>query len=561
MFLRHYLVVVVMTVAMPMAVVVLLGGLVDHRRFGGIGDTILGMANERPARALIVTRLSRMQDNTTSPERQVQACRELVSQRGYDEVSIAEDLDISGSIDPFNRKKRPELASWLHDRSNEFDVIVVYRLDRLTRNTIYLNKVFAWCLEHGKTVVSATESIDLSTAQGRLIANVVGFLAEGELEAIRERTKSSANHLIKTGRYRGSVPPWGYRPDKSSGDWRLIPDPDQARVIHEVASRVIGAESLNSIAHDLTRRGIKTPKGNDWSSTPLKRSLMSEAMLGRVTDRSGKAIRGNDGSPIQRAEPVLDRDVWTQVREVLASRSRGTKPASQGSLLTRVIFCGMPGCGRPAYSFLSGGGRSKHRRFRCQTMSSARKCGNRTIRADEISELIEKGVLAMLADSERMVKVWEAGSDSADDLAELDELLADLTDQLGTGQFKRGTPQRERLDERIRLLADRRAELASQPSKPSGWHWVSTGEMFGPWWAQQTVEARNAWLRSARVRVEFDREQIRIEYGDLQTMLRELSAGDTARTMQEMFATMFANGIQGITIGTDGAVEITPKGA
>lgn len=89
-----------------------------------------------------------MQDNTTSPERQVQACRELISQRGYEEIGVAEDLDISGSIDPFDRKKRPQLASWLNDRGNEFDVIVVYRLDRLTRSTINLNRLFAWALDN-----------------------------------------------------------------------------------------------------------------------------------------------------------------------------------------------------------------------------------------------------------------------------------------------------------------------------------------------------------------------------------------------------------------------------
>lgn len=536
------------------------------------------MTSSHTLRALIVTRLSRLTDASTSPERQLASCRELITQRGYEEVGVAEDLDISGSIDPFDRKKRPHLASWLHERSNEFDCIVVYRLDRLTRSTINLNRLFAWTLDNGKTVVSATEAVDLSTPVGRLIANVVGFLAEGELEAIRERTKSSANHLIKTGRYRGSVPPWGYRPDKSSGDWRLIPDPEQVRVICEVARRVIGGDSLNSISHDLARRGIKTPKGNDWSSTPLKRSLMSEAMLGRVTDRNGKAIRGDDGSPIQRAEPVLDRDVWSQVREVLASRSRGARPTTQGSLLTRVIFCGMPGacqhklagqecpddcpgtCGKPAYRF-NGGSHSQFPRYRCQTATKAHKCGNRTIRADDLCELIEGAVLTLLGDSERLERVWEQGSDNSDELAELDELLADLTDQLGTGQFKRGTPQRQRLDERIRLLADKRAELAAQPSKPSGWRWVSTGELFSAWWAAQDVGSRNAWLRASGVRVEFDRAEVRVNLGDLATMLRELSAGDTATAAQGMFEAMSHNGIRGITIGTDGAVEITPKGA
>lgn len=472
-------------------------------------------------------------------------------------MGLAEDLDVSGAVDPFDRKKRPQLASWLHDHQHEFDVLVAYRVDRFTRSLRKLQELVHWCEDNGKTMVSATEPhFDTTSPFAAVVIALMGTVAEMELEAIRERTKSAAQHNIKAGRYRGSVPPWGYRPDKSTGEWRLVPDPDQVTVIHEVAQRVISGDSLNSIAHDLTRRGIKTPKGNDWSGTPLKRSLMSEAMLGLVTDRSGKARRGDDGSPLQRAEPVLDRETWTQVRETLSSRSQGSRPKSQGSLLTRVIFCGV--CGRPAYKF-NGGSHSQFPRYRCQSATKAEKCGNRTIRADEVTKLVETGVLSMLGDSERMVKVWEAGSDNANELAELDELLADLTDQIGTGQFKRGTPQRERLDERIRLLAARREELASQPLKPSGWHWTSTGEQFGPWWEEQTVEARNTWLRSAGVRVEFDHKQVRIEYGDLQTMLVGLSAGDTAKTMEETFALMAAKGIQGITINTDGTAVITPK--
>ncbi len=498
-----------------------------------------------------------MKDNTTSPERQLASCRELITQRGYEEVGVAEDLDVSGAVDPFDRKKRPQLAAWLHDRTNEFDVLVAYRVDRFTRSLRKLQELVHWCDDNGKTLVSATEPhFDTTTPFAGVVIALMGTVAEMELEAISERNRSAAQHNIKQGRYRGSIPPWGYRPDKSTGEWRLLPDPEQVRVISEVARRVTAGASLNSICHDLTRRGIKTPKGNDWNVTPLKRSLMSEAMLGRVTDRSGKAIRGDDGSPIQRAQPVLDRGVWSEVREALASRSQGSRPRTQGSLLTQVIFCGMPGCGKPAYRF-NGGSHSQFPRYRCQTATKAHKCGNRTIRADQITGIVESFVLGLLGDSERLERVWEHGSDNSDELAELDELLADLTDQLGTGQFKRGTPQRQRLDGRIRLLADKRDELASQPSKPSGWRWGPTGELFGPWWTAQDVSSRNAWLRSVGVRVEFDREQVRFDMGDLETMLNALSAGDAAATFRDAFAAMAESGVEGLTIGTDGAVHIS----
>lgn len=538
------------------------------------------MPSARPARALIVTRLSRMKDNTTSPERQLASCRELITQRGYEEVGVAEDLDVSGAVDPFDRKKRPQLATWLRGHSNEFDVLVAYRVDRFTRSLRKLQELVHWCDDNGKTLVSATEPhFDTTTPFAGVVIALMGTVAEMELEAISERNKSAAQHNIKQGRYRGSVPPWGYRPDKSTGEWRLIPDPEQVRMISEVAHRVTAGESLNSICHDLARRGIKTPKGNDWNVTPLKRSLMSEAMLGRVTDSNGKAIRGDDGSPIQRAEPVLDREVWLEVRRTLSSRSQGSRPRTQGSLLTQVIFCGMPGacqhklagqecpadcpgtCGKPAYRF-NGGSHSQFPRYRCQTATKAHKCGNRTIRADLITGIVESFVLGILGDSERLERVWEHGSDNSDELAELDELLADLTDQLGTGQFRRGTPQRQRLDERIRLLADKRDELASQPSKPAGWQWAATGELFGPWWAAQDESSRNEWLRSVGVRVEFDRDQVRFDMGDLETMLNELSPGDAAATFRDAFAAMSNSGIEGATIGSDGSVHITSaKGA
>jgi site-specific DNA recombinase len=304
-------------------------------------------------------------------------------------------------------------------------------------------------------------------------------------------------------------------------------------VIHEVAGRVINGDSFNSISHDLTRRGIKTPKGNDWNVTPLKRSLMSEAMLGRVTDKTGKAIRGDDGSPIQRADPVLDREIWIQVRDALVARSQGSRPQAQGSLLTRVIFCGI--CGKPAYRF-NGGSHAQLPRYRCQSATKVHKCGNRTIRADDLCELIEAIVVGTLGNSERLQRVWEQGSDNSDELAELDELLADLTDQLGTGQFKRGTPQRQRLDERIRMAANKRTSLPLCRRNRLAGTGLSTRELFGPWWAAQDVASRNAWLRSAGFRVEFDRDQIRLEAGDLETMLSELSAGESAKVMQEMFA-------------------------
>jgi site-specific DNA recombinase len=164
-------------------------------------------------RALIVVRLSRVTDATTSPERQLKTCRELCEQRGYEVVGIAQDLDVSaGSTSPFDR---PQLGAWLNNRLDEFDVVVFFRMDRVVRRLLDLADLIRWCQDHSKTVVSATESfLDLTVPMGDVIAMLVAKVAEMELAAISERNASAFRYNFAAGKYRGGVPPWGYLPQR-----------------------------------------------------------------------------------------------------------------------------------------------------------------------------------------------------------------------------------------------------------------------------------------------------------------------------------------------------------
>ena len=100
-------------------------------------------------RALIVVRLSRVTDATTSPERQLAACQELCQARGYDVVGVAEDLDVSaGKTSPFDR---PQLGRWLRDPA-QYDVIVFFRVDRIVRRLFDLADLIRWARQHGVTL-------------------------------------------------------------------------------------------------------------------------------------------------------------------------------------------------------------------------------------------------------------------------------------------------------------------------------------------------------------------------------------------------------------------------
>ncbi|OBI54680.1 resolvase [Mycolicibacterium fortuitum] len=513
-------------------------------------------------RALIVTRLSRVTEATTSPERQLEECRDYCERRGWEVVDVAEDLDVSGAVDPFDRKKRPNLARWLAGEAEQFDVIVAYRVDRLTRSIRQLQRLVNWAEDNGKLVVSATEShFDMTSPFAAVLIALIGTVAEMELEAISERNASSQRFRVSKGHYRGSTPPWGYKPQQDvEGTWRLVQDDEQTKVIHEVVARVVGQEPLQRIARDLTARGVPTVKdrvaqlqgkpmkGTAWNVTPLRRSLTSDSMLGYATKADGSAVRGDDGAPVIRATPILDRQTLEQLRAELDSRKRRGEPTKRSSsLLLRVVHCGK--CDQPAYQF-NGGSHSKTPRYRCRSVSNTKtgSCGNTTLRMDYADSTVEQLLLALLGNSERLERVWDSGSDNSVELADISAELIDVTGLIGSPAYRPGTPQRAALDARIAALAARQEVLSAEEIKPSGWTWQSTGEKFSAWWERQDVTARNTWMRSMGVRLSWVGKHLDFELGEVFKMAQELKAVGPFAEINDLLTNMKANGIQGIEL-------------
>jgi DNA invertase Pin-like site-specific DNA recombinase len=197
-------------------------------------------------------RLSRSTEESTSIERQREIITAWTEANGHTLVGWASDVDVSGAVDPF---ETPEFGDWLNNRAPDFDIVAGWKLDRFGRDAIRLNKLFSWCLDHDKTLVSASEAIDLSTPVGRLIANVIAFLAEGELAAIKERQRSSRNKLRELGRWPGGKPAYGYTAVKGADGWSLEIDPLASKVVRRIVNDVIDGKALGRIARELTEEG------------------------------------------------------------------------------------------------------------------------------------------------------------------------------------------------------------------------------------------------------------------------------------------------------------------
>ncbi len=537
-------------------------------------------------RVLICVRLSRLTDESTSPERQLAMCREVCAERGWEVVGVAEDLDVSaGTTSPFDR---PELGDWLNNRFDEFDVLVFFRADRIVRRLFDLSDLIRWSKQHAVTLVSATERhFDLSTDFGDIIALLVAKVAEMELAAISERNASAFRYNIRQGKWRGGNPPWGYLPSDASGEWRLVQDPAQVEVIHEVVRRALDGEPLRAIAHDLTKRKVLTTKdrfaevqgrkveGYEWHSGPLKRSLTSPTLLGQVVTReplldgNGKpsrdsrgkkkygpaiVLREADGTPIVRSEPILTREIFDRVCVELSERENRKEPTKRSNgLLLRVAYCAV--CGEPAYKLKGGKGRAD--RYRCKSASGATSCGGSSIKMPLADSVVEAAVLAFLGDSVRLERFWDSGSDNSGELARLEEQLLDLTDALSEPAFRRGTPQRGKLLATMTEIEARREKLAAKAVKPARWQWKPTGEKFSDWWRRQDVAGRNVWLRSNGIRFDFNGEKrAHLSMGVLDELLKQLAPGPTAKTWQEGFADMREAGIAGYEVLSDDLVRV-----
>src|SRR6266542_4408782 len=187
--------------------------------------------------ALIATRLSNFTDESTSIERQGEQGEATAKARGEDVVHVAQDVDVSGAVSPF---QRADLGPWLTDPDKiaQWDMLIVAKLDRLSRSLIDFAGLLKWCQKHGKIIVSVSESLDFGTAAGRLMAQTLMMFAEFERERMSERRADAAVKLRSNAHYGGGTVPYGYRTVKGNSHWEREPDPAQV----EQAMRVIEAQ-------------------------------------------------------------------------------------------------------------------------------------------------------------------------------------------------------------------------------------------------------------------------------------------------------------------------------
>lgn len=457
-----------------------------------------------------------MTDATGSPERQLAACKSYADARGWEIIGSAEDLDVSAH--KFPPKKRKGLGSWL-ERPRDYDVLLVWRVDRLVRQVKDMAELIGWASDNDVALVSATEShFDTSSEFGQVIAILVAIFAQMETAAGQERTRKAFDDNVKAGKFRGGHPPFGYRAVKDAvKGWRLEVDPVTSALVVGIVDRVIDGDRLSTICNELNRDGVPTPhalwqreRGKDvkpgwWRTSNLRRALESPTLLGQVvvTDRETgvtSVLRDDSGEPVRRVEPLITRERFLRLQAALGEqRGRNTPYKRSEALLLRVLHCA---CGRPMYRKRG----RHHLYYACPSTSLGVPCGNRSVRLDKADEAAEKFVLSILGDVERMERVYDPGEDHSGEVAEIDAELVDVVGLVGTRPFRSG-PARERMLARAEALQQRRDRLAAADYRPAGYRMVPTGVLFRQYWDDLDMVGRNVELRRIGFRIDHGNEQ------------------------------------------------------
>lgn len=237
-------------------------------------------------RAIGYTRVSTSEqaDSGLSLEGQATRIAAFCTARGWELVDTVTDAGLSGGT-----MDRPGLQKILSlVRRREVDAVVVLKLDRLTRSVKDLCIMLEAFDRRDAVFSSVCDSFDTSTANGRLVLNVLASVAQWERETVAERTSDALQVKKAQGRRVGAVP-FGFSLG-DDGD-ELVPNPTQLETVAQIAEWRREGQGLNAIARRLNALGVATAKARTWAAQTVKLVVRNSIYTGHVPSWTPEGVR------------------------------------------------------------------------------------------------------------------------------------------------------------------------------------------------------------------------------------------------------------------------------
>ena len=277
-----------------------------------------GSASTSPKRCAVYTRVSTengLDQEFNSLDAQREACEAYVASQKHEGWTLASGAYSDGgwsggSLD------RPDLKRLMADvAARRLDVIVVYKVDRLTRSLADFAKLVELFDAHGVSVVSVTQAFNTTTSMGRLTLNVLLSFAQFEREVTAERIRDKVAASRRKGLRTGGTTPLGY----VVVDKKLVPQPEEAAAIRAIYEGYLAEGSLGRLIAHLDAKGIVTKRtplkdgrirgGLRFGKGPLTHILTNPLYIGEVTHK-GQRFPGEHPA-------IIERDLFDRVQAQL----------------------------------------------------------------------------------------------------------------------------------------------------------------------------------------------------------------------------------------------------
>ena len=294
----------------------------------------------KPQRCAIYTRKSTEHNLDlafNSLDAQREACAAFILSQKHEGWTVLPALYDDGGFSG-GTMERPALKKLIAAiEAGQIDVIVVYKVDRLTRaDFAKLVDVFD---RRGVSFVSITQQFNTTTSMGWLTLNVLLSFAQFEREVTGERIRDKIAASKKKGMWMGGMPPLGY----DVKNRKLVVNDAEGRLVVDIYRRYLALKSVHALRDELADAGIKSkrrtrPDGAEYGGQKFSRGALYLILQNRLY-RGEIAHKGNSYPGEQPA--IVDKPLWDDVQAVLAAnrveRATGAR-ASHPSLLTGMVF-------------------------------------------------------------------------------------------------------------------------------------------------------------------------------------------------------------------------------
>lgn len=225
-------------------------------------------------------RISKEEEGSTSLATQRGAIESWCKMMGHELVDVYGDEGVSGGIAPLERPGTQKAIQ--HARKKGIDILLVSKLDRISRDLGDTLNLVDNVLKGRATLVSISESFDASTPSGRMFLQLLGTFAEFERNKIRERTRDALATRRKQGRHTGGAAPFGYR---IGAEKRLVPIRKEQSILDRAFELRFEGRSWRETADALNAEGLFRRDKKPW--TPSRACDVLTAETRRRFERTG----------------------------------------------------------------------------------------------------------------------------------------------------------------------------------------------------------------------------------------------------------------------------------